>query len=153
MSEAETPKKPRAKRKTSGDAPAVAKPVRRKAQARRAPPPPETESQAMPSQSTAIAVTPAEPMDPADEQVVERAEHVSRGAGWALITAGIVGLVVPGVLGTPFLILGGMALWPGNRKRIERWRQGHSPKAFHGAMKQINRFLDDLDRRYPRKGP
>lgn len=152
MSEAETPKKPRARRKNGGDTPAAVKPARRKAQAR--PALPETEEpQAVPSQSTAMAVTPTEPMDPADEKVVERAEHVSRGAGWALITAGIVGLVVPGVLGTPFLILGGMALWPGNRKRIERWRQGHSPKAFHGAMKQINRFLDDLDRRYPRKGP
>ena len=43
-----------------------------------------------------------------------------------------------------------MALWPGNSERMERWRQGHSPKAFRGAMKQINRFLDDLEKRYPR---
>ena len=31
-------------------------------------------------------------------------------------------------------------------------KAGHSPKMFHGAMKQINRFLDDLDKRYPRIG-
>ena len=85
-----------------------------------------------------------------DEEVVERVEHLNRGVGWVLISAGIVGMVVPGVLGTPFLIMGGLALWPGNRKRVERWRQGHSPKVFHGAMKQINRFLDDLEKRYPR---
>jgi hypothetical protein len=89
-------------------------------------------------------------LDPTDEKVVERVEHLNRGAGWTLITAGIVGLVVPGVLGTPFLIMGTLALWPGNRKKVERWRQGHSPKLFHGAMKQINRFLDDLEKRYPR---
>ena len=87
-----------------------------------------------------------------DEEVVERVEHLNRGVGWVLISAGIVGMVVPGVLGTPFLIMGGLALWPGNRKRVERWRQGHSPKVFHGAMKQINRFLDDLEKRYPRNG-
>jgi len=84
-----------------------------------------------------------------DEVVVERVEHLNKGVGWILISAGIVGMVVPGVLGTPFLIMGGLALWPGNRKRVERWRQGHSPKMFHGAMKQINRFLDDLEKRYP----
>ncbi|MFM8332746.1 MAG: hypothetical protein ACKN9T_13750 [Candidatus Methylumidiphilus sp.] len=85
-----------------------------------------------------------------DEEVVERVEHLNKSVGWVLISAGIVGLIVPGVLGTPFLIMGGLALWPGNRKKVERWRQGHSPKAFHGAMKQINRFLDDLEKRYPR---
>ena len=88
--------------------------------------------------------------DPADEKVVDRVEHLNRGAGWALITAGIVGMVVPGVLGTPFLIMGALVLWPGSRKKVEHWRQGHSPKLFHGAMKQINRFLDDLEKRYPR---
>jgi len=85
-----------------------------------------------------------------DEVVVDRVEHLNRGVGWVLISAGLIGMVVPGVLGTPFLIMGGLALWPGNRKRVERWRQGHSPKMFHGAMKQINRFLDDLEKRYPR---
>lgn len=85
-----------------------------------------------------------------DEQVVERVEHLNRGVGWVLVSAGLVGMVVPGVLGTPFLIMGALALWPGNRERVERWRQGHSPKVFHGAMKQINRFLDDLEKRYPR---
>jgi len=85
-----------------------------------------------------------------DEAVVQRVEHLNHSVGWVLISAGIIGLVVPGVLGTPFLIMGGLALWPGNHKRVERWRQGHSPKRFHGAMKQINRFLDDLEKRYPR---
>jgi hypothetical protein len=85
-----------------------------------------------------------------DEEVVERVEHLNKGVGWVLISAGIIGLVVPGVLGTPFLIMGALALWPGNRKTVERWRKGHSPKIFHGSMKQINRFLDDLEKRYPR---
>jgi hypothetical protein len=89
-------------------------------------------------------------LEQADEEVVERVEHLNKGVGWVLISAGVVGLVVPGVLGTPFLIMGALALWPGNRKTVERWRKGHSPKVFHGAMKQINRFLDDLEKRYPR---
>jgi hypothetical protein len=92
------------------------------------------------------------PLPDEDEAVVERVEHLNRSVGWVLISAGVVGIIVPGVLGTPFLIMGALALWPGNHKRVERWRQGHSPKMFHGAMRQINRFLDDLERRYPRIG-
>ena len=85
-----------------------------------------------------------------DDAVVERVGRLDHEVGWVLVSAGVIGMIVPGVLGTPFLLMGAFALWPGNRKRVEKWRQGHSPKFFHGSMKQINRFLDDLERRYPR---
>jgi hypothetical protein len=102
--------------------------------------------------SQALVALVAKPRLDEDDAVVERVEHLDRSIGWVLISAGVVGIIVPGVLGTPFLIMGRLALWPGNRQRVQRWRQGHSPKMFHGAMKQINRFLDDLDKRYPRIG-
>jgi len=85
-----------------------------------------------------------------DDAVVERVGRLDHEVGWVLVSAGVIGMIVPGILGTPFLLMGAFALWPGNRKRVEKWRQGHSPKIFHGSMKQINRFLDDLERRYPR---
>lgn len=88
-----------------------------------------------------------------DEAVVDRVEHLAKDVGWVLVAAGVIGIIMPGVLGTPFLIAGAAALWPGNRERFQRWREGHSPKFFHGSMKQINRFLDDLERRYPKNGP
>ncbi|SMF94823.1 hypothetical protein SAMN02949497_2158 [Methylomagnum ishizawai] len=90
--------------------------------------------------------------DANDADVVDRVEHLAKDVAWVLIVAGVIGVVVPGVLGTPFLIAGAAALWPGNRKRLEKWRQGHSPKFARGGMKQINRFLDDLERRYPHDG-
>jgi hypothetical protein len=102
------------------------------------------------SGQNALVSLAAPPRPDEDEEVVRRVEHLNRGVGWILISAGIIGIIVPGVIGTPFLIMGALALWPGNHNRVERWRQGHSPKVFHGAMKQINRFLDDLEKRYPR---
>lgn len=87
-----------------------------------------------------------------DEAVVDRVEHLAKDVALLLVAAGVVGIIMPGVLGTPFLIAGAAALWPGNRQRLQRWREGHSPKFFHGGMKQINRFLDDLERRYPKSG-
>ena len=73
-----------------------------------------------------------------------RAEQLPREAGWLLITAGVVGLAAPGVLGTPFLLAGAVVLAPGGSKLLSRW-------AGHPAMRQIGRFLDDLERRYPRR--
>jgi len=73
-----------------------------------------------------------------------RIEQLPKDTGWLLITAGVVGLVVPGVLGTPFLLAGAVVLAPGGSRLLSRW-------AGHSAMRQIGRFLDDLERRYPRR--
>lgn len=79
-----------------------------------------------------------------DELTAIRVERLPKDAGWLLITAGIVGLVVPGVFGTPFLLAGALVLAPGGTKLLSRW-VGHS------GMRQIGRFLDNLERRYPRR--
>jgi hypothetical protein len=78
------------------------------------------------------------------ELTAVRVEQLPKDAGWLLITAGIVGLVVPGVFGTPFLLAGAVVLAPGGTKLLSRW-VGHS------GMRQIGRFLDNLERRYPRR--
>ena len=79
-----------------------------------------------------------------DKLTAIRVERLPKDAGWLLITAGIVGLVVPGVFGTPFLLAGALVLAPGGTKLLSRW-VGHS------GMRQIGRFLDNLERRYPRR--
>jgi len=117
---------------------------------------PETDGEALTgefigkaTESRALVSLLDEPVPDEDEEVIKRVEHLNHSVGWLLVSAGLVGMIVPGVLGTPFLIMGGLVLWPGNHNKVERWRKGHSPKVFHGAMKQINRFLDDLEKRYP----
>jgi hypothetical protein len=88
----------------------------------------------------------------ADQQTVLRVEHLPREAGWMLVTAGVVGLIVPGMLGTPFLFAGVFVLVPGGPRLLSRWAGHNPPKFVHTAMRQISRFLDDLERRYPRRG-
>lgn len=87
-----------------------------------------------------------------DHASAERIQKLPHDIGWLLVTAGAVGMVMPGVLGTPFLVLGGLILMPATSQRAERWLAGHSPRIFKGSIRQINRFLDDLERRYPRRG-
>jgi hypothetical protein len=79
-----------------------------------------------------------------DKLTAIRVERLPKDAGWLLITAGIVGLVVPGVFGTPFLLAGALVLAPGGTKLLSRW-------VGHFGMRQIGRFLDNLERRYPRR--
>lgn len=85
-----------------------------------------------------------------DQDTIQRIERLPRDIGWLLVTAGMVGIVMPGVLGLPFLVLGGLVLMPVTSRRAEHWLSGHSPAIFKGSVKQINRFLDDLEKRYPR---
>jgi hypothetical protein len=63
----------------------------------------------------------------------------------------VVGLAVPGILGTPFLLAGAIVVVPGGPKLLSRWLSRHPPKIVHSAMRQISRFIDDLERRYPRR--
>lgn len=86
-----------------------------------------------------------------DHETAERLQRLPRDVGWLLMTAGVVGVVMPGVLGVPFLLIGGLIVSPATNKHAERWLSGHAPGVFKGSIRQINRFLDDLERRYPRR--
>ena len=81
---------------------------------------------------------------PPTEDAALRVAHLPKEAGWALITAGVVGLAVPGMLGMPFLLAGAVVLAPGGSKLLARW----APRS---ATRQIGRFLEDLERRFPRR--
>ena len=87
---------------------------------------------------------PAQNKSAVHELTPVRIEQLPKDAGWLLITAGVVGLVVPGVLGTPFLLAGAAVRAPSGPKLLSRW-------AGHSAIRQVLRFLDDLERRYPRR--
>ena len=79
-----------------------------------------------------------------DDDTARRIAHLPKEAGWALIAAGVIGLAVPGVVGAPFLLAGAAVLAPGGSKLLARW----APRS---TTRQIGRFLDDLERRYPRR--
>ena len=71
-----------------------------------------------------------------------------REVGVMLITAGIVGFVLPGP-GTPAIIAGGLALWPDAFGKLTSWLERTHPQVHRQGMQQIGRFLNDLEKRYP----
>jgi len=85
-----------------------------------------------------------------DEQLMHRIEKLPREAGWALVTAGVIGLIAPGVVGFPFVVAGAVVLTPGGPRKLAHWASRKPRKYAHAALRQICRLVDDLERRYPR---
>lgn len=83
----------------------------------------------------------------------ERLRQLPRDVGWMLFGVGFAGFVAPGIFGLPFMVAGGMILWPQTASRVQSMIgvRSQSPAAKAG-MKQIARFLDDLERRFPSPG-
>jgi hypothetical protein len=84
------------------------------------------------------------------EQAMPPLNTLTSEVGWLLVAAGVIGVIAPGIPGTPFLIVGVLVITPGGAKWLSRWTGDKSPRIVKAGMKQIGRFLDDLERAYPR---
>ena len=105
--------------------------------------------------SCATATDNRELSDPLDQdrtdpgsQDISTIKNLPKELGVMLITAGVVGFILPGP-GTPAIIAGGLVLWPKAFGKLETWLEQAHPKVHREGMKHINRFLSDLQKRYP----
>jgi hypothetical protein len=78
--------------------------------------------------------------------------EMPKEVGVLLMIAGIGGMMLPGPVGSPLFILGGVILWPRAFRGLEARLARRFPKLHRQSMRQVSRMLDDLDRRYPRPG-
>lgn len=98
-----------------------------------------------------LANNPPEPRHPpTQEELLEaRIKNMPKDVGAMLLTVGLAGVVLPGVIGLPFLLAGGIIMMPKTTNKLRNYLgMNHSEESDY-AIKQLNRFLDDLDRRYP----
>jgi len=84
-----------------------------------------------------------------DSAFTHRIEDLPKEVGVMLLTVGVLGMALPGVVGGPALIAGGLVLWPKTFGRVETWFERRYPKAHRHSLQQINRYLDDLEKRFP----
>ena len=70
-----------------------------------------------------------------------------------MIYVGVLGVILPGLPGAPFLIAGTAVLTPGGPQLLTRWAKRKPKGVVHTSLKHISRWLDDLERRYPRHQP
>jgi hypothetical protein len=84
-----------------------------------------------------------------DAEEIERIKALPKEVGVLLVVAGIGGLLLPGPVGSPFLVLGCAMLWPRTFQWMEDGLAKRFPRCHHQGVRHIKRFIDDLDRRYP----
>jgi hypothetical protein len=85
-----------------------------------------------------------------DDRALVRIVDLPRDVGWMMVSVGVLGVILPGLPGTPFLIAGIAVLAPGGPRLLTRWARRKPKGVVHTGLKQIVRWLDDLERRYPR---
>ncbi len=88
-------------------------------------------------------------LTPEEEAEMRRIKDLPREVGVMLMTVGVLGFILPGVVGTPAAIAGGLVLWPKAFGKVENWFERRFPKIHKQSLYQINRYLNDLERRYP----
>ncbi len=76
-------------------------------------------------------------------------QTLPKEVGVLVMVAGVGGLILPGPIGTPLILIGGVILWPRMFGRIERAFQRQCPSIHAQALRQLQRFLHDLEARYP----
>jgi hypothetical protein len=86
---------------------------------------------------------------PADGALADKLRGLPKEVGVMLVSVGALGIVLPGIMGAPAMIAGGLVLWPGAFGRVESWFERRWPKAHQEGLKQIGRYLSDLEKRYP----
>jgi hypothetical protein len=85
----------------------------------------------------------------AEERLEARVKNMPKDVGVMLLTVGLAGVVLPGVIGLPFLLAGSVIMMPKTTNKLKNSLGFKDSEEADYAIKQINRFLDDLDRRYP----
>jgi hypothetical protein len=117
--------------------------VRENADPRRAPDQPAPDQSAPAPESNSSTLTPEE------EAELGRIKDLPKEVGVMLMTVGVLGFVLPGVVGTPAAIAGGLVLWPKAFGKVENWFERRFPETHKQSLYQINRYLNDLEARYP----
>jgi hypothetical protein len=93
--------------------------------------------------------TPENAGEPLEANPAERLGKLPRELGILLVSVGAVGTILPGIVGAPAILAGGLVLWPAAFGRVEGWLRRTCPEIHRQGFHQIGRFLDDLGNRYP----
>jgi hypothetical protein len=91
----------------------------------------------------------SEPESKHDDSTIERIKGLPTSIGVILMAAGVVGLILPGPIGTPLLVAGGLVVAPKAFGKLDAYMKTRYPGVRHHGVKLIERFLDDMQKRYP----
>lgn len=79
----------------------------------------------------------------------DRLRGMPKEIGVMLVSVGALGVVLPGIVGVPAVVAGGLILWPKAFGKVDGWLEKRFPKSRRDGLKQIGRFIDDFEKRFP----
>ncbi|MFO0912536.1 MAG: hypothetical protein U0795_06250 [Pirellulales bacterium] len=90
---------------------------------------------------------------PGSHPTIEKIKRLPTPVGVLLIGAGVAGLILPGPVGTPLIIAGGLVLAPRTFDRVASYFGDRFPHLHRTGLDAVERFLTDMDRRFPPETP
>jgi hypothetical protein len=94
----------------------------------------------------------SQPTPAPDGEFLAEIAELPRDVGWFLLVGGLLSeLGTPGV--PPFWIIGILVLWPRTGARLASHLQRRSPNLFNGCLRMVNRYAQDLEKKYPKRQP
>src|SRR5262249_43174438 len=71
------------------------------------------------------------------DQAILRIANLPREVGWMMVSVGVLGVILPGVPGTPFLLAGVAVLTPGGPRLLTRWATRRPKGLVYTGLKQV----------------
>lgn len=87
-----------------------------------------------------------------DPSAPTRLDHMPKEVGALLMITGLItGMLPPppGPFDLSLVAAGGVALWPRGLRAVDGWMKRRFPTAHRAGIAFLDRYLDDLERRYP----
>lgn len=110
-----------------------------------------TPASTAPGESNANPGTEGSTEETSGEKTIELLEHFPPEIASLLIMAGVAGVLLPGPVGLPLLIAGGVIMWPKTFRPIELWFSRKCPALHREGVIQLKEFIADLNQRFPEK--
>ena len=89
---------------------------------------------------------------PESSETVRSLERLPTEVGLLLLLAGVTMSMTPpppGPFDLSIMLSGGLVLWLRGFRAIDSWSRKRFPTAHRAGMRFLDRYLDDLERRYP----
>ncbi len=81
--------------------------------------------------------------------MINRFRNLPTPIGFILMGVGVSGLVIPGMVGLPLFVAGGLILAPWTLGNMDDYLMKRFPNLYTSGLHAMDRFLTDLEKRYP----
>lgn len=79
---------------------------------------------------------------------IRRIQGLPPSVGFVLMGAGVVGVIIPGPIGAPLFIAGGLVLAPKVFSKVDAFVKRRFPNVHQQGIQAVDRFLSDFENRF-----